>query len=90
MKNTATDIIHQAIKKEATEKDPMELAAAVLYMSYFNNNIKVSDISRRRRDASNQDTGNRSQTSFAQTAGVTDITLRHTIKDLKNRLHLLN
>ena len=68
----------------------MELAAAVLYMSYFNNNIKVSDISRRRRDASNQDTGNRSQTSFAQTAGVTDITLRHTIKDLKNHLHLLN
>jgi|SRR5215203_1057703 transcription initiation factor TFIIB len=87
----AMDIMHEAIKKEAsTGKDPMGLAAAVLYMSYFNNNIKGSDISKKRRDASNEDTGNRSQTSFAQTAGVTDVTLRHTIKDLKNRLLLLN
>jgi transcription initiation factor TFIIB len=87
----AMDIMHEAIKKEATTgKDPMGLAATILYMSYFNNNIKGSDISRKRRDASNEDTGNRSQTSFAQTAGVTDVTLRHTIKDLKNRLPLLN
>ena len=31
-----------------------------------------------------------SQTSFAQAAGITDVTLRNTIKDLKNQLLLLN
>jgi hypothetical protein len=29
-------------------------------------------------------------TSFSQAAGITDVTLRNTIKDLKNRLLLLN
>jgi transcription initiation factor TFIIIB Brf1 subunit/transcription initiation factor TFIIB len=68
----------------------MGLAAAVLYMSYFNNDIKGSDISKKRRDVNNENTDNRSQTSFAQTAGVTDVTLRHTLKDLKSRSLLLN
>jgi transcription initiation factor TFIIB len=87
----AMDIMHEAIKKEATAgKDPMGLAAAVLYMSYFNNDIKGSDISKKRRDVNNENTDNRSQTSFAQTAGVTDVTLRHTLKDLKSRSLLLN
>jgi transcription initiation factor TFIIB len=86
----AMSIMYEAIKKEATTgKDPMGLASAVLYIAYTNNNIR-SDISSKRRDANNENTNNRSQTSFAQAAGVTDVTLRHTIKDLKSRLVLLN
>jgi transcription initiation factor TFIIB len=89
----AMGIMYEAIKKEATTgKDPMGLASAVLYIAYTNNNIKGSDSSSKskRRDANNENTSNRSQTSFAQAAGVTDVTLRHTIKDLKGRLVLLN
>jgi transcription initiation factor TFIIB len=87
----AMSIMYEAIKKEATTgKDPMGLASAVLYIAYTNNNIRGSDISSKRRDANNENTNNRSQTSFAQAAGVTDVTLRHTIKDLKSRLVLLN
>jgi transcription initiation factor TFIIB len=83
----AMSIMYEAIKKEATTgKDPMGLASAVLYMAHANNNIT----SRKRSDANNENTSNRSQTSFAQAAGVTDVTLRHTIKDLKGRLVLLN
>jgi transcription initiation factor TFIIIB Brf1 subunit/transcription initiation factor TFIIB len=59
-------------------------------MAYADNNIRGSDISRKRIDANNENPSNRSQTSFAQAAGVTDVTLRHTIKDLKGRLVLLN
>jgi transcription initiation factor TFIIB len=87
----AMSIMYEAIKKEATTgKNPMGLASAVLYMAYANNNIRGSDISRKRIDANNENPSNRSQTSFAQAAGVTDVTLRHTIKDLKGRLVLLN
>ena len=87
----AMSIMYEAIKKEATTgKDPMGLASAVLYMAYANNNIRGSDTSSKRSDANNENTSNRSQTSFAQAAGVTDVTLRHTIKDLKGRLVLLN
>jgi transcription initiation factor TFIIB len=87
----AMSIMYEAIKKEATAgKDPMGLASAVLYIAYTNNNIRGSYISSKRRDANNENTNNRSQTSFAQAAGVTDVTLRHTIKDLKSRLVLLN
>ena len=74
------DVMHTAIRKEANAgKSPMGLAAAILYISYLNNNI-------------NNDVHNNkaSQTSFAQAAGITDVTLRHTVKDLKNRLLLLN
>jgi transcription initiation factor TFIIIB Brf1 subunit/transcription initiation factor TFIIB len=65
----------------------MGLAAAVLYTSYHNNIIKASI------DKANNESNNinkRSQASFAQAAGITDVTLRNTIKDLKNRLLLLN
>ena len=87
----AMSIMYEAIKKEATTgKDPMGLASAVLYMAYTNNNIRGSDISSKRRDANNENTSNRSQTSFAQAAGVTDVTLRHTVKDLRSHLVLLN
>jgi transcription initiation factor TFIIB len=87
----AMSIMYEAIKKEVTTgKDPMGLASAVLYMAYTNNNIRGSDISSKRRDTNNENTNNGSQTSFAQAAGVTDVTLRHTIKDLKSRLVLLN
>ena len=86
----AMGMMHEAVKKEATTgKDPMGLAAAVLYMSYINNNIKGRGVPRIS-TASDENKGNRSQTSFAQAAGVTDVTLRHTIKDLKNQLLLLN
>jgi transcription initiation factor TFIIIB Brf1 subunit/transcription initiation factor TFIIB len=66
----------------------MGLAAAVLYISYLNNNINESINNNKRNE--NNNNGKRSQTSFAQAAGITDVTLRHTIKDLKNRLLLLN
>lgn len=86
----AMGIMHEAIKKEATTgKDPVGLAAAVLYISYINNNIKGRGILNMS-TASDENKSNRSQTSFAQAAGVTDVTLRHTIKDLKNQLLLLN
>src|SRR5215204_3208027 len=82
------DIMHTAIRKEASAgKNPMGLAAAVLYTSYHNNIIKASI------DKANNESNNinkRSQASFAQAAGITDVTLRNTIKDLKNRLLLLN
>jgi transcription initiation factor TFIIB len=69
------DIMHAAIRKEASAgKNPMGLAAAVLYISDLNNN----------------NNSKRSQSTFAQAAGITDVTLRHTIKDLKNQLPLLN
>jgi transcription initiation factor TFIIB len=82
------NIMHTAIRKEAgAGKNPMGLAAAVLYTSYHNNIIKASI------DKANNESNNinkRSQASFAQAAGITDVTLRNTIKDLKNQLLLLN
>jgi transcription initiation factor TFIIB len=81
------DIMHTAIRKEASAgKNPMGLAAAILYISYLNNNINNSV--HNKSDESNN--SKRSQTSFAQAAGITDVTLRHSVKDLKNRLLLLN
>jgi transcription initiation factor TFIIB len=81
------DIMHTAIRKEATAgKDPMGLAAAVLYISYLTNNIN-NDVHNKSNDSNNNKT---SQTSFAQAAGITDVTLRHSVKDLKDRLLLLN
>jgi transcription initiation factor TFIIB len=78
------DIMHTAIRKEASAgKNPMGLAAAVLYISYLNNNFENGI-----HNKSNE--SRRSQTSFSQAAGTTDVTLRNTIKDLKNRLLLLN
>jgi transcription initiation factor TFIIB len=81
------DIMHTAIRKEASAgKNPMGLAAAVLYVSYLNNNISNDAHNKNNESSKNK----RSQTSFSQAAGITDVTLRHTIKDLKNRLLLLN
>src|ERR671918_352329 len=85
----ALNIMQTAVRKEASAgKNPMGLAAAVLYISFLNNNINESINNNKRNE--NNNNGKRSQTSFAQAAGITDVTLRHTIKDLKSRLLLLN
>jgi transcription initiation factor TFIIB len=82
------DIMHTAIRKEASAgKNPMGLAAAVLYISCLNNNI---DNGIHNKSNENNNNSKRSQSSFAQAAGTTDVTIRNTIKDLKNRLLLLN
>jgi len=82
----AMGIMHNAMKSEAsTGKNPMGLAAAVLYISYHNNNIKNSA-----QRKSNDSDDKRTQTSFAQASGITDVTLRNTVKSLKNQLLLLN
>jgi transcription initiation factor TFIIB len=81
------DIMHTAIRKEAgAGKNPMGLAAAVLYISYLNNNINNS-VHNKSNESNNS---KRPQASFAQAAGITDVTLRHSVKDLKDRLLLLN
>jgi transcription initiation factor TFIIB len=81
------DIMHTAIRKETSAgKNPMGLAAAVLYISFLNNNINNSVHNKNNESNNNK----RSQTSFAQAAGITEVTLRHSIKDLKNQLLLLN
>ena len=68
------DIMHTAIRKEASAgKNPMGLAVAVLYISYHNNIIKGSI------DKGNNGSNNinkRSQMSFAQAAEITDVTIR--------------
>ena len=82
----AMGIMHNAMKSEAsTGKNPMGLAAAVLYISYHNNNIKNSALRN-----SNDSEDKRTQTSFAQASGITDVTLRNTVRSLKNQLLLLN
>ena len=82
----AMGIMHSAMKSEAsTGKNPMGLAAAVLYISYHNNNIK-NNVQRKSNDSDDK----RTQTSFAQASGITDVTLRNTVKSLKNQLLLLN
>ena len=82
----AMGIMHNAMKSEAsTGKNPMGLAAAVLYISYHNNNIKNS-VQRKSNDSDDK----RTQTSFAQASGITDVTLRNTVRSLKNQLLLLN
>ena len=88
----AMNIMHDAINKEITAgKDPMGLAAAALYLSDQNNNIIRT--ARGNNNSSYENKNNargRPQTSFAQAAEITAVTLRHTIKDLKNNLLLLN
>jgi transcription initiation factor TFIIB len=77
-------IMHEATRKEITAgKDPMGLAAAVLYMSCTYNNSPQSIFQSRSGDK-------KSQIAIAQAAGITDVTLRHTLRDLKNNLILLN
>ena len=81
----AMGIMHNAMKSEAAGKNPMGLAAAVLYISYHNNNIKNNALRK-----SNDSEDKRTQTSFAQASGITDVTLRNTVRSLKNQLLLLN
>ncbi|MGA9168271.1 MAG: transcription initiation factor IIB [Nitrososphaeraceae archaeon] len=82
----AMGIMHNAMKSEAsTGKNPMGLAAAVLYISYHNNNIK-NNVLRKSNDSDDK----RTQTSFAQASGITDVTLRNTVRSLKNQLLVLN
>ena len=76
------DIMKTAIRKEASAgKHPMGLAVAVLYITQLDNNIK-DDIHTKGNE--------RTQTSFAQAAGITDVTLRHSVEDLKKQLLLLS
>jgi transcription initiation factor TFIIB len=80
----AMGIIHETTRKEITAgKDPMGLAAAVLYMSCIDNSNPKSIFQSRSGDK-------KSQIAIAQAAGITDVTLRHTLKDLKNNLVLVN
>jgi transcription initiation factor TFIIB len=82
----AMGILHTAIKKELNAgKDPMGLAAAVLYMSHLNNNNNNNPTPTAPKRNNYND--NRSQTSFSEAAGITDVTLRHTVKDLKDFLN---
>jgi transcription initiation factor TFIIB len=82
----AMGIMHNAMKSEAsTGKNPMGLAAAVLYISYHNNN-NIKNSAQRSNDSDDK----RTQTSFAQASGITDVTLRNTVRSLKNQLLLLN
>jgi transcription initiation factor TFIIIB Brf1 subunit/transcription initiation factor TFIIB len=82
MTRKGMDIIQTAIMKEASAgKHPIGLAPAVIYITQLDNNIK-DDIHTKGKE--------RTQMSFAQTAGITHVTLRHSIKDLKNQLVLLN
>jgi transcription initiation factor TFIIB len=82
------DVMQTAIRKEASAgKNPMGLAAAVLYISYLKN---INNDVHGKSSESNNNNNKASQTSFAQAAGITDVTLRNLVKDLKNRLLLLN
>jgi transcription initiation factor TFIIB len=84
------DIMSTAIIKEASAgKNPVGLAAAVLYISQLDNNIK-DGIQGKANESNKKNNNKRTQTSFAQAAGITDVTLRHLIKDLKSQLLLLN
>ncbi len=89
----AMNIMHEAIKKEITAgKDPMGLAAAALYMSHQDNNT-IKSAAKRNNESIDEEPNSvrtRPQTSFAQAAQITAVTLRHTVKDLKNNLPLLN
>jgi transcription initiation factor TFIIB len=79
-------IMHNAMKCEASAgKNPMGLAAAVLYISFDNNDIR-NNINKKNDDIDDK----RTQSSFAQAAGITDVTLRNTVRSLKNQLLLLN
>jgi transcription initiation factor TFIIB len=78
-------IMHNAMNCEASAgKNPMGLAAAVLYISFHNNDIR-NNINKK-----NDIDDKRTQSSFAQAAGITDVTLRNTVRSLKNQLLLLN
>jgi transcription initiation factor TFIIB len=69
VKQKAINIINAATKSGISAgKNPMGLAASILYISCMINGCKIG------------------QTVFAQTAGVTEVTIRNISKDLRNRL----
>jgi len=70
-KRRAISIMKDIIKKEIPAgKDPMGIAATVLYISC----LKTGE--------------NKAQTQIARAAGVTDVTVRNRLKELRIRLHL--
>lgn len=73
-KRRAIGIMHEVIKNEISAgKDPMGLAAAVLYLASLS-------------------AGNQSirQLNIADAAGITEVTLRNRLKDLRSKLQILN
>jgi transcription initiation factor TFIIB len=72
IKQKAINIMNAATKSAISAgKNPMGLAASILYISCLINGCN-----------------NISQTVFAQTAGVTEVTIRNISKDLRNHLDL--
>ena len=70
-KRQAISTMNDIIKKEIPAgKDPMGIAATVLYISC----LKTGE--------------NKTQTQIARAAGVTDVTVRNRLKELRIRLHL--
>ena len=72
-KRQAIDTMYEISKRGITAgKDPMGLAASVLYLSSFNVGEHVT------------------QSHIADSAGVTEVTLRNRFKDLRSKLEILN
>jgi transcription initiation factor TFIIB len=70
-KRKAAEIMTNVMKEEISAgKDPMGLAASVLYLSSIKSGEAVT------------------QTSIAEAAGVTEVTVRNRFKDLKSKLRL--
>lgn len=70
-KHQAINLMHKVAKKGMTAgKNPMGIAATVLYISSTN----VGE--------------NASQKDIADAAGITEVTLRNRLQDIKNQLHL--
>ncbi len=72
-KRQAADVMDNLTKKEISAgKNPMGLAATVLYISCLNTGVYIR------------------QADIAHAAGITEVTLRNRIQDLKDRLPQLN
>jgi transcription initiation factor TFIIB len=70
-KRQAMDVMNNLMKREISAgKNPMGLAATVLYVSCLNTGVNIR------------------QADIASAAGITEVTLRNRIKDLKNKLNL--
>jgi len=72
-KREAIAIMKDVAKKEISAgKDPMGLAATVLYLSCLKTGEEIT------------------QTQIAQASGVTEVTVRNRLKDLRDKLNLIN
>ena len=72
-KRQAVEIMNDVTKREISAgKDPMGLAASVLYLSSFNTGETIT------------------QNNIAYAAGVTEVTLRNRVKDLKKQMVFKN